>query len=188
MWYYNYPFDQGKQVLIIRHGERYPISPGTFGHDVCLTEQGKQDSEKMGERLRKIEWGEIHSSPIVRCAETSQHFLKGAGQNIPIQFSSLLGNPGIFIDEPEVAGRYFLEDPINEIAAKIFYSEPFPGMRNLEEGGRLFIDYLKTIERFPCLMISHDIIIALLKSYFFKTSPQIPNYLDGFSIQQEEVR
>lgn len=186
MWYYNYPFDQGKQVLIIRHSQRHPISPGTFGHDICLTDQGKLESEKTGEKLKGIQWGEVHSSPLIRCAETSQHFLNGAGQNIQIQFSSLLGNPGIFIDKPEVAGRYFLENPIHEIATKIFYSDPFPGMRKLSEAGLLFTNYLKTIKRFPCLMISHDIIVALLKSYFFKTPPEIPNYLEGFTIQTQE--
>jgi len=186
MWYYNYPFDQGKQVLIIRHGERYPIVPNTFGHDICLTEQGKQESEKTGERLKKIQWGEIHSSPLVRCEETAHYFLKGTGQDIPIHFSNLLGNPSIFVAEPEAAGRYFLKHSITEIVGKLFHSEPIPGMRNLEEGGRLFTNYLKTIERFPCLMISHDIIVALLKSYFFKTPPEIPSYLDGFNIQTQE--
>lgn len=187
MWYYNCPFDQGDQILFLRHAERAPFKQGSFGHKAHLTKQGRKDSERLGDKLGKFQWGEIHCSPLIRCEETALCFLKGAKQEIPIQFSTLLGDPGVFVAEPEVAGRYFLENSIIEIMNKMLSSEPIPGMRSLEEGALLLISYLKKVHFFPCLMITHDIIIALLKSYFLKHPPQIPLFLDGFSLQRGEL-
>lgn len=69
---------------------------------------------------------------------------------------------------------------------KLLDRETVVGMRTLEEGGRLFADYLKTLTIFPCLMISHDIIIALLYAYFFKSnSRKLPAYLDGFFLDMD---
>lgn len=188
MWYANYPFDQGKHILFLRHAERSPFKPGSFGHETRLTKKGKEDAEKVGENLSTFQWGEVHSSPLVRCEETALSFLKGAKQKLPIHYSNYLGNPGVFVANPELTGRYFLENSIMDIINQTCSSTPVPGMKSLEEGVLLFIDYLKTIKLFPCLMITHDLIIALLKSYFFKTPPQIPQFLDGFSVEMGELQ
>jgi phosphohistidine phosphatase SixA len=187
MWYHNYPFDQGEHILLLRHAERPPFQAGSFGHDSRLTEKGREDSVKVGEILGKFRWGEIHSSPLIRCEETAQCFLKGAQQELSIQFSTFLGNPGVFVSDPTLAGPYFLANSIQESLEKMLLAEHIPGVRSLKEGAHLFINYLKTIQIFPCLMITHDVIIALLKSYFFDVPPQIPLFLDGFSLQLEEV-
>lgn len=183
MWHHNCPLDRGEHILLLRHAERAPFKAGSFGHDCPLTPKGREDSEKAGEILGKFQWGEIHSSPLIRCAETAHCFLKGAQQQLPVQFSTLLGDPGVFVSDPVLAGRYFLENSTLEIMNKMLSSEHIPGMRSLKEGALLFINYLKTIRFFPCLMITHDIIIALLKSYFFETPAQIPMFLDGFLLQ-----
>lgn len=187
MWYHDFPFEKGKQILILRHGER-PSSPqGSFGHEISLTPQGKIDSERAGEKLQRIRWGEIHSSPILRCQETAHSFLKGTKQNTSIHLSSYLGDPGVFVAEPEVAGPHFLNKTNDQMIYALHSGEQIPGVRSIKEGCLLFIEYLKTIELFPCIMFSHDIIIALLKSYFFNTSPQLPSFLDGFCISKENL-
>jgi len=188
MWYDNTPFDQGKHILILRHAERHPFDVFSFGHDTRLTEKGKEDAEKVGGYLGKFHWGEIHSSPLIRCEETALSFLKGAKQELPIHYSNYLGNPGVFVADPEATGNYFLENSIIDIINQTYSSVFIPGMRSLKEGADMFINYLKTIQKFPCLMITHDIIIALLKSYFFNSPPEIPEFLDGFSIEMEALQ
>lgn len=182
MWYHDFPFEKGKQILILRHGER-PSSPqGSFGHEISLTPQGKLDSERAGEKLQRIHWGEIHSSPILRCQETARSFLKGAKQDTPIYLSSHLGDPGVFVSKPAIAGSYFMNKTTRQMIDAMYSGESIPGIRSIKEGCLLFIEYLKTIKQFPCIMFSHDIIIALLKSYFFNAPPQLPSFLDGFCI------
>jgi hypothetical protein len=187
MWFDNYPFDQGKHILFLRHAERHSFKPGSFGHDTRLTTKGKKDAEKVGKNLGKFQWGEIHSSPLIRCEETALSFMKGAKQELPIRYSKYLGDPGVFVEDPETAGGYFFESSIIDIINDLVSSRPIPGMRSLKEGALLFINYLKTIQLFPCLIITHDIIIALLKSYFFNTPPQIPQFLGGFFIEAGKV-
>ena len=132
----------------------------------------------LGKKLGKIKWGEIHTSPLIRCEQTAFHFLKGAQQIRPIIKSQVLGDPGPFVNNPQKAGPHFLLNKVNR-------HTPIPGMRTVEEGGRLFVNYLNTIQLFPCLMISHDIIIALLISYFSKIEIDFPNFLDGFCLKIE---
>lgn len=181
MWYCEHPFNDGHHVLVLRHAERPQIPTGDFGNELSLTKEGEQASEALGKRLGNIPWGEIHTSPLVRCEQTAFHFLKGTQQKTPIIKSQILGDPGPFVYNPQKAGPHFLEKPLN----KITHDAPIPGMRTVEEGGLLFVNYLKTIQLFPCLMISHDIIIALLVSYFSKIETSFPNFLDGFCLKIE---
>jgi hypothetical protein len=88
--------------------------------------------------------------------------------------------------DKEKAGAVFLETTPLKIMQKLLAREAIAGMRTLEEGGRLFADHLKTLTVFPCLMISHDIIIALLYAYFSKLTPlKFPDYLDGFCLKMD---
>ena len=171
-------------MIILRHGHRQKISDGTFGHDLTLTEKGKKASFLLGKKLADVRWGEVHSSPLIRCQETAVHFLKGAKQKLLIHLSPLLGNPGVFVFDNEKAGPVFLENTPYKIMQKLLACESVPGMRTIDEGGKLFEQYLKSLTLFPCLMISHDIIIALLYSYFSKSyHSKFPDYLSGFCLK-----
>jgi len=143
----------------------------------------------LGKKLGQVRWGEVYSSPLIRCQETAEHFLKGAEQKLPINPSHLLGDPGPFVFDKKKAGAVFLKTTPFEIMQKLLNKEAVAGMRTLEEGGRLFVNFLKTLTLLPCLMISHDIIIALLYAYFSKSSiPEFPDYLGGFCLNLDGNR
>ncbi len=186
MWYCDHPFEQGCQVLVIRHAHRPEIPPGRFGHELSLTEEGEKASLALGEKLSRTVWGEVHSSPLIRCRQTAGFFLRGAKQKIPIIHSKMLGDPGPFISDLEKAGPIFLKKTPQEIVRQLISLQSVPGMRTLEEGGKLFADYLKTIKTFPCLMVTHDSIISLLSAYFFKPDMDFPAFLDGFCITLQD--
>jgi len=174
-------------ILILRHGDRQEIPSGSFGNELLLTAKGRKSSLSLGKKLAHIRWAQVFSSPLIRCQETAEQFLKGAGQSLPVILTPLLGDPGPFVLDPDLAGSMFLENAPYKIMQKILAAEHVPGMRTLEDGVKLFIDYLKTLTHFPCLMISHDIIIALLQSYFFKSIPhKFPDFLEGFWLQVDE--
>jgi len=174
-------------ILILRHAERGEIPSGSFGHDLLLTEEGRKSSLSLGKKLAHIRWAQVFSSPLIRCQETAEHFLKGTGQSLPITLTPHLGDPGPFVFDQEKAGSIFLENTPYIIMQKILSAQHVPGMRTLEDGVKLFVDYLKTFTHFPCLMISHDIIIALLQAYFSKSTPhKFPDFLNGFWLKIDE--
>lgn len=167
----------------MRHGHRIEARQGSFGNDLALTLEGKKASENLGAQS-KVLWGEVHTSPILRCVQTSEEILKGAHQTIPIMTTKVLGDPGPFIEDPEIAGPVFLEKPLLQIAQTLVDGKTrIPGMRSLEEGGKLFLEYVLKVKYFPCLMITHDIVICLLCCFFLESNEvhkYLPAFLEGF--------
>jgi hypothetical protein len=172
-------------IVILRHAHRYTQTKGTFGNKQPLSQQGKREAFYLGKQLSTIPWKELHTSPLIRCVQTSEQFLKGFSQSIPIIPTKILGDPGIFIDDSQIAGSHFLDRPWSEIAQDIIQEKPLPGIRSIKEGCQLFMNYVLNLSQFPILMITHDIIICLLCSYLFSSndaSKFIPNFLEGFCL------
>ena len=180
--------DDDNTILLIRHGHRPPIPRGCLGNDIKLSKEGREAAYVLGQKLKHIKWRNIQTSPVERCVETADYILKGLGQKIKINRSSVLGDPGPFIVDPIKAAPIFLETPLNNIMHNILSSRTPLGVRSLHEGSELFLSYLHTMHKLPCLMISHDSIIALLYAYFFKTmniNEYIPDFLEGLVITKK---
>lgn len=174
-----------KTIIVIRHGHREAHKPGSFGNDLALTLKGRHASSGFGEIMLKTPIGEVHTSPVLRCVQTTEEFLKGASQKVDVVTSENLGNPGPFITDAIKAGPLFLQTPLRQIAQAIVSQKKLPGMRSLIEGGHLFLSYISQVKNFPCVMISHDIIICLLCCFLFESADvdkYTPDFLDGFGI------
>lgn len=171
-------------ILVLRHGHRDEINEGSYGEKVALTPEGQRVAQRMGKSLSAARFAEIHTSPVLRCVQTAQAWIQGAKQNINIRPSNILGDPGPFVSNPFQAGPLFLQNPLELLAQLIVEGKAdLPGMRSLKEGALLFIEYALTVKRFPCLMITHDIVICLLCCYFFESRDvrrYLPGFLEGF--------
>ncbi len=179
------------RIVVIRHGHREKYKHQSFGNDVELTMEGKAASSTLGSAMKRVPLGEVHTSPLTRCVQTAQELLKGSGQKSNIISSKVLGDPGPFIIDPIQAGPLFLQHSLQDMALAIVKGEKLPGIRSLEEGGLLFLNYISQVKRFPCLMISHDIIICLLLCFFFKSKEvnnYMPDFLEGFTMNRESGR
>lgn len=177
------PLMRSNSILVIRHGHREEKSPKTFGNDMVLTPEGREASALLGSSIAELKIGEVHTSPILRCVQTAEEVLKGANQQIPLFLSKALGDPGPFVLDPARAGPIFLEMPLQQIMQSLVEGRKLPGMPSLAEGGRLFLDFISQVKQFPCLMISHDIIICLLCCFFFESTnieKYMPYFLQGF--------
>ncbi len=179
-------------IVILRHAHRFEIGREEFGNDETITLEGKKAAERLGSSLAGIPLGEVHTSPILRCVQTTEELLRGARQKIQINSSTMLGNPGPFVADSEEAGPIFLKNPLQEIAKNVVEGKKrIPGMRSLAEGGQLFLDYALKVKSFPCLMITHDIVICLLCCFFF-TSMEVqkyfPGFLEGFALNIDSER
>lgn len=180
---------QRQGIAVIRHGHREPFQPRSFGNNLGLTAEGRESSFSLGANMAHISFGEMHTSPILRCLETTEEILKGLGKRVDIFKTQVLGDPGPFIEDPILAGPIFLEKSLSEIVQAIVNGERLPGMRSLQEGGYIFLKYLSQVKRFPCLMVSHDSLICLLCCFFFESKNVdvfMPNFLEGFFLSIEE--
>lgn len=174
-------------IKILRHGEREKHKKGSFGHDLQLTEKGRQEAFALGQSMRDQIPFDIHTSPILRCVQTAEEILRGAGCKGRIILSSVLGDPGPFVTDCARAGPIFLEKSVEEIAEALVNQETLPGLSSLEKGADVFFNYLSQLQHFPCLMISHDIIICLLACFLAKSKDvkkHMPGFLEGFSVMK----
>lgn len=174
-----------KTVVVIRHGHREKNTTGSFGNDLPLTKEGRQASSAFGSLMRGVSIGEVHTSPVLRCIQTTEELLKGACQPTDVRISHVLGNPGPFIFDTVKAGPLFLQRSIQEIAQTIVDKKELPGMRSLVEGGIIFLNHVARVKKFPCLMVSHDIVICLLCCFLFESKnveKYMPDFLDGFGV------
>jgi len=179
-------------ILVLRHGHRQEMERGSFGENLELTAEGRNAAQMLGSSLSAIPFGEIHASPILRCVQTAEAWLQGAEQDIKIYPSKVLGDPGPFISDAAQAGPLFLEHPLEHIAQLLADGMALPpGMRSMEEGAALFVTYALSVKRFPCLMITHDIVICLLCCYFFGSrdvQKYSPGFLQGFLMECDSHR
>ncbi|MGR3912717.1 MAG: histidine phosphatase family protein [Candidatus Rhabdochlamydia sp.] len=178
-----------KVAILLRHGAREPFLAGSLGIDIPLTEEGITQSIALGKNLQSIPLKAIYTSPLKRCMQTAEAIQEGLNKNLPIHESALLGDPGPFVEDPAQASLLFLQLHFKEIGDLLLQDISLLGMRSCREGVHLFLNYLFHIETFPCLMISHDIIIALITAFLNRYSSLnscIPDFLEGVVIALEE--
>ncbi|MGR3973655.1 MAG: histidine phosphatase family protein [Candidatus Rhabdochlamydia sp.] len=183
--------EETRSLLLIRHGHRDPFPPHSLGTDISLTEEGVEASTALGRRLRKVKLQSLYTSPVKRCQQTAEAIVQGLATPLEITTSSLLGDPGPFIQDANKSSPLFLKLPFHQIAQLIVEGNTLPGMRSLEEGVHLFLEMVLNVSQFPCLMISHDIIIALLITFLTKSTDlisPIPDFLEGMILQLEQDR
>lgn len=89
-------------ALLVRHAERPPLAHGDAGLELALTVAGLAQSSALGRvlgpRVRRLS-----TSPIRRCCETAEALRAGASVSLEIVRDRLLGDPGVFVVEPERA-------------------------------------------------------------------------------------
>ena len=173
-------------ALVLRHAERGEIPTGTFGVDVSITANGVVSARRLGEMLSGRRRVSVTSSPVPRCVQTAEAILQGAGRNIDVVLDRRLGDPGPFVEDPEVAGPLFLKSDVLDIVRhQLSDSEPTPGMRPTSDGVRVLLDLVATGLESRGLLnayVTHDSILIVLVARLFGMSIDevgCPNYLDG---------
>jgi len=71
------------KIYIVRHEKRYE-SPTFF---TSLTNEGKNDAEKLAEQLNEIEFDYIYSSPFLRTIQTVYPYCKKHNKKINVEYS-----------------------------------------------------------------------------------------------------
>lgn len=178
-------------ALLIRHAERPPIAAGEHGNDLALTAAGRaaamQLGAQLGSRLRSI-W----TSPVRRCHETAEQLVRGAVVSVDIREDRLLGAPGAFVADPEVAWRNWerlgTRGVIEHLAAS---DEPLPGLHDPHAAAqRLAARLLDEIDHgggdgFHAF-VTHDSVLAPFVSRMLGFRSVLwPAWLEGAAVWRE---
>lgn len=169
--------------LLLRHAERPAIPAGSFGNDLSITEDGRVAAEAVGlqlsGRLRRTV-----TSPVRRCAQTTEAILRGAAVSTSATASAVLGEPGVWISDGDAVGDAFLRLGPQGVVARQLAGD-MPGMTSLETGVTRFVELLIAEPGEPGqidVFVSHDAVMAPMLGALLdiRTLPEIwPEYLEG---------
>ena len=149
-------------IYLIRHAEKKDD-----GVHAQLTEKGLKDSFIFGKKLKKqnIQIDKIITSPIERCLQTAQEIVKGYDkQEITIEESNLLGDPGVFIQDDKKAMEIFETYKLVDIINMQLAHKKLDGFNSIEEGSRQLLEFIHNQKK-NTIMISHDAIITPFIAY-----------------------
>ncbi len=167
-------------IYLIRHAEKADSSV-----HARLTPKGEDDAFEYGQNLRlnNIKIDLIISSPISRCIQTAQMISKGYG-NLKIEESTLLGDPGVFVHDGDLAMEVFKKYELIEIINMQLSGQELDGFNHIDAATKKLLLFMKK-QKDNVLYISHDVIITPFIHYIgninYIEETDIVDYLCGYS-------
>lgn len=142
-------------IYILRHAEKSNSSV-----HAKLTAKGLNDSYLYGKKLKSdnIIIDLIISSPIDRCIQTAKKISEEYG-DIKIKESTLLGNPGIFINDGDTAMEIFNNYKLIDIINMQLSRQELAGFNKIDVATKKLLLFMKN-QKDNILYISHDAIIT----------------------------
>jgi len=111
-------------VGLMRHAERHSFPKGSFGNHVSLSKKGKLDCQLVSSFLSN-RLSSMYTSPVSRCMQTAKLLVEN-NHHIKIFKSHLLGDPGVFIQDQDLASSYCLMHEPMHIVERLVSCEPNP--------------------------------------------------------------
>ena len=181
-------------IFIIRHAEKLSNPKIQDQNKIYLTKKGRKDSKNLGKQFLQFysPISVIKTSSITRCIQTAQGIINGINIDLEIQKSSILGDPGAFVEDDRIASQTFSKNSSIEIVNNQLNGQYLPGLRNLKSGIDLFMS--EVIEDLTNLTgngiyVTHDVILATIIGYFTKirfNHKNWVNFLEGLLVWQED--
>jgi len=179
-------------AVLIRHAERPPIPLEDPGNHLPLTNRGRQQAEALGLSLGAA-IKSISTSPVRRCIETAEGIRRDSGLPLQIVLDSMLGDPGVYTADPELAWKTWCEWGQERVYRELLegvdvppgMEDPFQASRNLARHMLSRIEYDPGVH----VYITHDLLIATLAARSFRTTfdeTTWPQFLTGLSMWPEK--
>lgn len=155
-------------LILLRHAERPSIPANEIGNDVSLTKQGIHQTKQFAEALEQPIIS-ISSSPILRCMQTAELIAECCNHDKPIKKSTLLGDPGFFIQDPDLAWTHWKNKGHEAVNQYLLNGEEqWLGFHLFDDAiNRMnteIIDQLRRTNSGLHLWITHDTILAAYSS------------------------
>lgn len=179
-------------AVLLRHAERPEIPAGSPGTEIGLTEAGEAAARQLGialgERRRSIT-----TSPVGRCRTTAELLCEGAQQPLELAEDPLLGAPGAFVADQDIAWQSWQRLGNEGVIAHLMASsEPLPGMHPPGLAARKLLELLSTAlghEPGVHLFVTHDAVlapfVARLRGRPLERA-QWPGFLDALMLWRED--
>ncbi len=107
-----------------------------------ITSDGVGLARKLGALLGEI-LRSMHTSPFIRCIQTAESLLDGAGINLEIKADRLLGDPGIYVLDTQKAGKNWKLLGHEKIMDNLVCSdEAMPGMAVPDAAARYLVQHM----------------------------------------------
>lgn len=172
-------------ALLLRHSVRDRLPPGDAGNALPITNIGRRLARGLGsllgERLRTL-----HTSPVLRCAQTAEALREGAAARCAITSDRLLGDPGVYVLDGRRAWsnweRLGHEGVMHHLTTE---SEPLPGMARPDEAARFLVQHMLAIageEGGIHAFVTHDSLVAATAARLLGEPirpDEFPWYLEG---------
>ena len=174
----------------IRHAHRNAFESNDWGHNVPIIPFGEKKSEQLGKTLAKSRINAIWTSPIKRCIQTAEKIKIGIGIDIPIHYSSLLGDPGFMISNPQLAESAFHKYKLVELIDLLLREESVPGFYSINTGCVRILKKLLVNAQSEQVWISHDMNICMLACWIFRSNQpenMMPEFLEGIEFSFDET-
>lgn len=174
-------------IILLRHAARPPLPVGEPGSEVSITPDGAVQAEELGRQLGPF-LASIRTSPLRRCRETAAALCRGSAQEVPSIDDRHLGDPGVFIADPELAWRAWRlrghDAVLHHLAAG---APPLPGFNDPLEATLTLVDHLLAHATGPGLhiAITHDallipLVVALRGPPLL--TPEWPGFLEAAAL------
>lgn len=181
--------DRSGLVVFIRHGERESVPSHEFPrHDAPLTAKGRRESEAMGS-LFADRLGAVRCSPVPRCVDTASAVLAGAkGTRTPVH-DRLLGDPGAFVVDGDLAMSELVKRGFHLAAKQLGLGEELPGFANPDHATTQLLRLARSLLRAEPpgvhLLVTHDLILSTMVARIRGSAleeHEWPGYLHGVAV------
>ncbi|MEZ4462640.1 MAG: histidine phosphatase family protein [bacterium] len=150
-------------VVLLRHSVREDLAPDDVGYDLPITEIGRRLAVELGAllhgRLRTL-----HTSPLARCVQTAGAIAEGAGADLRIVPSRLLGDPGVFVLDGKLAWKNWQELGHEGVMQHLVTNNTaLPGMAQPDQAARFLVQsMLATAADEPGIhiFVTHDLLVT----------------------------
>ena len=141
--------------------------------------------ERLGSRL-----GTVRASPILRCRQTAQALMEGAGQAGDVPVDRRLGDPGVFIADPEVAGGTWERLGYGAVMEALSRGEQLPGFQHPGRASEELFNWMAELARAAPgvnVLITHDSVVWPVACWLsgWSAAQRWPGWLEGIALWRE---
>jgi len=177
--------DDRPVALLLRHSVRDELPSDDIGYALPLNELGVRLARALGAAMQgRVRT--LRSSPVSRCVQTAELIGDAAGVALEVVPDRMLGDPGAYVIDRQLAGRNWLTMGSRGIMEHLaFRDEPLPGTEPPDAGARKLVRHMLAVAvDMPGLhvFVTHDILLAATAARFVgpPQGPEPwPRYLEG---------
>lgn len=176
-------------ALLLRHAERPAITPGEHGTDLALTAHGRRTAELLGATLGPRILS-LSTSPVRRCRQTAEAIRSGANLNLDITPDHLLGDPGVFVSDPDLAWTHWQTLGHEAVVKHLAHADqPLPGLASPDKAAHQLAQHMaRSLAGSPPglhVFVTHDAILyPTIARLLPAPDPQWPKFLESAALDR----